>query len=121
MEITNWYQARKKLIRHERHLSEKDQEHGTFLLGDAEVASDVDICKAVERNLLYSKLHHAIHQLNETEQQLITFIYFQEMSIRQYALMEHIAYATAWERHKKTITKLQAAMITVGEGTESEV
>lgn len=111
MKTANWYQARKKLIRHERHLLEKDQEHGTFLLGDTEVASDVDICRAVERNLLYSKLHHAIRQLNETEQHLITCIYFQDMSIRQYALMTHIAYATAWERHQKILKKIKSVLI----------
>lgn len=103
----DWYQARKKMIRHERYLQEKDWLHGTTLLGDAEVASDVDIYKAVERNILYAKLHAAIAELNEADQHIISCIYFHEMSIRQYALKSDIAYTTAWEQHQKALKRLE--------------
>ena len=105
---SDWYLARKKMLRHEKYLIEKDQEHGVFLSGD-----NIDVYKAVERNMMFAKLRKTIQQLNEKEQYLITCIYFRDMTIRQYAKEQHIAYATAWERHDKLLKKMKNVMISV--------
>lgn len=73
---SDWYLARKKMLRHEKYLIEKDQEHGIFLSGDTEIAANIDVYKAVERNMMFAKLRKTIQQLNEKEQYLITCIYF---------------------------------------------
>ena len=53
---SDWYLARKKMLRHEKYLIEKDQEHGVFLSGDTEIAANIDVYKAVERNMMFAKL-----------------------------------------------------------------
>lgn len=110
---SDWYLTRKKMLRHEKYLIEKDQEHGVFLSGDTEIAANIDVYKAVERNMMFAKLRKTIQQLNEKEQYLITCIYFRDMTIRQYAKEQHIAYATAWERHDKLLKKMKNVMISV--------
>ena len=61
---SDWYLARKKMLRHEKYLIEKDQEHGIFLSGDTEIAANIDVYKAVERNMMFAKLRKTIQQLN---------------------------------------------------------
>ena len=42
---SDWYLARKKMLRHEKYLIEKDQEHGVFLSGDTEIAQTLTFIK----------------------------------------------------------------------------
>lgn len=82
---------------------EDDEIRGIDILPD----ENVDICAEIERNIEVERLKNALLQLNDYDYKLIRALFFEEVSVRDYAKIVGKHYTSVYDDKNKILKKLR--------------
>ena len=82
---------------------EDDEIRGIDILPD----ENVDICAEIERNIEVERLKNALLQLNDYDYKLIRALFFEEVSVRDYAKIVGKHYTSVYDDKNRILKKLR--------------
>ena len=82
---------------------EDDEIRGIDILPD----ENVDICAEIERNIEVERLKNALLQLNDYDYKLIRALFFEEVSVRDYAKIVWKHYTSVYDDKNRILKKLR--------------
>lgn len=82
---------------------EDDEIRGIDILPD----ENVDICAEIERNIEVERLKNALLQLNDYDYKLIRALFFEEVSVRDYAKIVGKHYTSIYDDKNRILKKLR--------------
>ena len=82
---------------------EYDEIRGIDILPD----ENVDICAEIERNIEVERLKNALLQLNDYDYKLIRALFFEEVSVRDYAKIVGKHYTSVYDDKNRILKKLR--------------
>ena len=80
-----------------------DEIRGIDILPD----ENVDICAEIERNIEVERLKNALLQLNDYDYKLIRALFFEEVSVRDYAKIVGKHYTSVYDDKNRILKKLR--------------
>lgn len=82
---------------------EDDEIRGIDILPD----ENVDICAEIEKNIEVERLKNALLQLNDYDYKLIRALFFEEVSVRDYAKIVGKHYTSVYDDKNRILKKLR--------------
>lgn len=84
-------------------MAKEDEIRGIDILPD----ENVDICAEIERNIEVERLKNALLQLNDYDYKLIRALFFEEVSVREYAKRVGKHYTSVYDDKNRILKKLR--------------
>lgn len=85
----------------------KDEEENEIRGMDILPDENVDICSEIERNIEVEQLKKALLQLNDYDYKLIKALFFEEVSVRDYAKIVGKHYTSVYDDKNRILKKLR--------------
>lgn len=102
----------KQIDRRNRYIRKLEAENHVIRVENIEdICDPYDLQEDVAARLQKEQLHVAIQQLSDSEQKMIQSLYYDDVSLRQYAKDNHIALSTCYARKEKILSKLRKFMM----------